>query len=84
MALGSGIDESDLLLHDERAEEPALAYLLSRLRYPKFPEPIGVLRCVARPSYENLMEDQIEEARKSRGAGNLEALFNAGDTWQVS
>jgi 2-oxoglutarate ferredoxin oxidoreductase subunit beta len=82
--LGDGISESDLLVHDEQADEPALAYLLSRLRYPQFPEPIGVLRSVERPSYEVLMDCQIEEARKSHGEGNLETLFNAGDCWQVS
>lgn len=82
--LGNGISESDLLVHDEHAEEPALAYLLSRLRYPQFPEPIGVLRSVARPSYEVLLDAQIEEARKSHGKGDLETLFNAGETWQVS
>ncbi|MDX1527460.1 MAG: 2-oxoacid:ferredoxin oxidoreductase subunit beta [Gammaproteobacteria bacterium] len=82
--LGKGVTESELLVHDEQAEEPALAYLLSRMRYPLFPEPIGVLRAVERPTYEDLMSSQIEESRRSRGAGSLEALFNAGDTWQVS
>jgi len=82
--LGNGISESELLVHDEKLDEPALAYLLSRLRYPQFPEPIGVLRAVERPTYEALMDGQIEEARKSRGAGDLEALFSAGDSWQVS
>ncbi len=82
--LGNGVTESDLLIHDERAEEPVLAYLLSRMRYPEFPEPIGVLRAVERPTYEDLMSSQIEESRRSRGAGSLEALFNSGDTWRVS
>ncbi len=84
VTLGNGITEADLLAHDEHAEEPALAYILSRLRYPRFPEPIGVLRSVELPSYEVLMDRQIEEARRNRGTGDLEALFNAGDTWQVS
>ncbi|MDH3411351.1 MAG: 2-oxoacid:ferredoxin oxidoreductase subunit beta [Gammaproteobacteria bacterium] len=84
VGLGNGITESDLLIHDEKAEEPALAYLLSRLRFPQFPEPIGVFRAVAHPTYEDLMGSQIEEAQKARGVGNLQALFNAGDTWQVN
>ncbi len=82
--LGNGVSESELLVHDEQAAEPALAYLLSRMRYPQFPEPIGVLRAVERPTYENLMTGQIEESRRNRGAGSLETLFNTGDTWQVS
>ena len=40
------ISEDDLLFHDEKASEPSLAYLLSRMVYPRFPECLGVFRCV--------------------------------------
>ncbi|MCC7085030.1 MAG: 2-oxoacid:ferredoxin oxidoreductase subunit beta [Pirellulales bacterium] len=80
--LGKGIQEDDLLFHDEKLPEPSLAYLLSRMRHPDFPEPIGVFRCVDRPRYEERMSVQIEEAKAKR-SGNLEALFNVGDTWVV-
>ena len=80
--LGKGIEEDDLLFHDEKLQEPSLAYLLSRMRHPEFPEPIGVFRCVDRPRYEQRLNDQIAEARAKR-PGSLEALFNSGDTWVV-
>jgi 2-oxoglutarate ferredoxin oxidoreductase subunit beta len=82
--LGKGITEDDLLFHDEKTAEPSLAYLLSRMRHPEFPEPIGVFRAVDRPRYDELLNRQIEDARKSRGEGDLMALLNAGDTWTVS
>ena len=82
--LGNGITEEDLLVHDERAEEPSLAYLLSRMRYPDLPEPIGVFRDVDRPCYEVELAHQIEAARKAKGDGDLEALFHSGDKWVVS
>ena len=47
--LGKGISEDDLLFHDEKATEPSLAYLLSRMTHPEFPEPIGVFRAVDHP-----------------------------------
>src|SRR6185503_894078 len=51
--LGKGISEDDLLFHDEKAPEPSLAYLLSRMRYEDgYPEPIGVFRAVERPQYD--------------------------------
>jgi 2-oxoglutarate ferredoxin oxidoreductase subunit beta len=81
--LNKGIPEDDLLFHDEKMQEPTLAYLLSRMRHPEFPEPIGVFRDVDRPRYEERMNLQIEEARAKR-SGNLEALFNSGDTWEVT
>jgi 2-oxoglutarate ferredoxin oxidoreductase subunit beta len=81
--LGKGISEDDLLFHDEKATEPSLAYLLSRMMYPEFPEPIGVFRAVDRPRYDELLNGQIAEARRSKGEGDLTKLFNAGDTWTV-
>lgn len=81
--LGKGISEDDLLFHDERAPEPTLAYLLSRMQQPAFPEPIGVFRAVDKPRYEELMSEQIAKARNTRGDGDLAALFNAGETWTV-
>jgi len=82
--LGNGIGPDDLLVHDERSPDPTLAYLLSRMHYPEFPEPMGVFRAVEAPTYEQLVLDQIAEVTRQRGPGNLEALLNAGDSWTVS
>jgi 2-oxoglutarate ferredoxin oxidoreductase subunit beta len=81
--LGKGITEDDLVFHDEAAIEPTWAYLLSRMRHPEFPEPIGVFRNVDRPKYDELLSAQVEEARRTRGEGDLQKLFEAGDTWDV-
>ncbi len=81
--LGKGISEDDLLFHDEKAAEPSLAYLLSRMSQPDFPEPIGVFRAVDRPRYEEEVDEQIEMAREQQGDGNLDTLFQTGDTWIV-
>jgi 2-oxoglutarate ferredoxin oxidoreductase subunit beta len=82
--LGKGITADDLLIHDERATQPTLAYLLSRMHFPEFPEPLGIFREVEAPTYENLLMEQIDVATKKLGKGTLEALFNAGDTWTVN
>jgi 2-oxoglutarate ferredoxin oxidoreductase subunit beta len=83
VTLGNGINQDDLLIHDESAEEPSLAYLLSRMVYPRFPECVGVFRCVQRPTYEDLVLQQIEEVRRSKGPGKLEELFASDDVWTV-
>jgi 2-oxoglutarate ferredoxin oxidoreductase subunit beta len=83
--LGKGISEDDLLFHDEKASEPSLAYLLSRMRYEDgYPEPIGVFRAVERPRYDVMINDQIEQATSERGKGDLDKLFRSGDTWDVA
>jgi 2-oxoglutarate ferredoxin oxidoreductase subunit beta len=83
VTLGNGIAADDLLIHDEKAEEPSLAYLLSRMVFPRFPECVGVYRAVERPTYEELLNDQLEEAVKRKGKGKLEELFASEDTWVV-
>ncbi len=82
--LAAGARTDDLLFHDETAPEPTLAHLLARMRYPDFPTPIGIFRDVAQPMYDQLVNQQIEEARQKRGTGNLQALFESADTWTVT
>jgi 2-oxoglutarate ferredoxin oxidoreductase subunit beta len=82
--LGDGMTQDDLLVHDEKAPEPSLAYLLSRLRNEDgFPEPIGVFRAVDAPRYDEELNRQIELAKEKKGEGDLDALFASGDTWTV-
>ena len=83
VTLGNGVGVDDLLIHDETAEEPSLAYLLSRMVYPRFPECVGVFRCVQRPTYDHELNTQIETVIKSKGRGKLEDLFASDDTWVV-
>jgi 2-oxoglutarate ferredoxin oxidoreductase subunit beta len=70
-------------VHDEKHEGPAYAFALATLAPPEFPIPVGVLRAVERPSYERLLERQIETAIAARGAGDLRQLLHSGDTWSV-
>jgi len=80
----NGVTESDIMVHDESAPSPSLAYFLTQLTYPDFPVPVGVFRAVDRPTYEELLVNQITRARETSGAGKLEDLLNAGDVWDVS
>ena len=75
----------DLLIHDEKDPNPSIQMMLARMRYPEMPEPIGVLRAVEGiATYDEQINDQVEQAITARGEGDLQALFNAGDTWEVT
>jgi 2-oxoglutarate ferredoxin oxidoreductase subunit beta len=82
--LGKGIKEDDLLFHDEKAPTATLAYLLSRMQYPAMPTPIGVFRDVDAPKYDVELTKQVEAAKAKKGEGDLNALFNSGETWTVA
>jgi 2-oxoglutarate ferredoxin oxidoreductase subunit beta len=84
VALGNGVTEKDLIVHDERHPNPAYAFLLSRMEsQPGFPTPIGVLRAVDGPRYEDDVKAQIDGIVAKRGAGDLAKLLRAGDVWDV-
>jgi 2-oxoglutarate ferredoxin oxidoreductase subunit beta len=83
VTLGNGITEKDLLVHDEKTPQPSLAYLLSRMHYPQFPEPIGILRAVERPVYGEQLNAQIADARTKNPSHDLGKLFASGETWRV-
>ncbi|MCL4113288.1 UNVERIFIED_CONTAM: hypothetical protein GTU68_007618 [Idotea baltica] len=80
----ANVSEDDLLFHDEQATEPSLAFMLARMRHPEFPEPMGVFRDVEKPVYDEGVQRQMVEAQEKYGEGDLEALFNSGDTWDVT
>ena len=83
VSLGHGVTEDDLLFHDESVEDSSLAFLLSRMQTPAFPEPLGIFRRVIRPTYENLLAGQIASAREKLGPGDMTALLEGSEAWDV-
>ena len=74
--IGKDCQLDDLLTHDEAAEEPTLAYLLSRFYHDTrkdavkpFPEPVGVFRNIRKPTYEELLDGRIDDADRQEGQG---------------
>lgn len=79
----STVKESELLVHDESRPDASQAYLLSRMTHPVYPVPIGVFRCVDKPTYEDGLMGQIEQSIADRGHGDLNRLYRSGDLWTV-
>jgi len=79
-----GVTVDDILVHDEHAEDPYLAFLLSRMFAPDFPVPVGVFRSVRQPTHDELMSAQLAAAKEQRGPGDLRKLLNSGETWTVA
>ncbi len=77
------VNPSEIVVHNESAPTSALAFTLSHLLEPDFPVPLGVFRAVERPSFEDLIDQQIEAAVAAKGKGDFEELLNGGDTWEV-
>jgi len=82
--LADGADpvEQGVVVHDDGAGT-ARAFVLASLRRPNFPLPVGVLRETDKPCYEEMLEQEVQDATASRGQGDLAALLTSGDTWTV-
>jgi 2-oxoglutarate ferredoxin oxidoreductase subunit beta len=72
-----------VVVHDESYETTSYAYALATLKRPEFPLPVGVIREVHKPCYEDMLQEQVDDAIERRGEGNLRDLLHSGDTWEV-
>ena len=79
------VGEENLLIHDERAETPSLAFALSRLASGPFtPTPVGVFRAVEGPEYASQVSRQLAFAQDRSGPGDLHDLLRSRATWEVA
>ncbi|MEV0530308.1 2-oxoacid:ferredoxin oxidoreductase subunit beta [Kitasatospora sp. NPDC050463] len=78
-------NEASVVVHDAHAAGPAAAFALSRIADADtlHHTPIGVLRSVRRPVYDELMATQLAAATAQHGPGDLGALLAGSDTWTV-
>jgi 2-oxoglutarate/2-oxoacid ferredoxin oxidoreductase subunit beta len=76
-------DDDGLLVHDVSNPHTNLANILIQMDYPDFPVPVGVIRQVDSPRYEELLTKQVEDA-KARTAPDFESLLQGSETWEVA
>ena len=77
-------DHPDLLIHDEKIPSNVLPYVLAHMSPAAgVPLPLGVLRAVDKPTYEERLAAQIEAARKRQGGGDVAALLRGPETWNI-
>ena len=84
VTLGEGVTEANLLVHNEQHPSPAYAYMLASMdSRPGFPTPVGVLRAVDAPAYEDLVNEQVQQVIASKGKGDLGKLLRGPETWEI-
>jgi 2-oxoglutarate ferredoxin oxidoreductase subunit beta len=81
--LGERYGPEDCLTWDESFEDPTMAFRLAYMLPPDFPTPIGVLRAVDMPAYDQRSVAQIEAEIDRNGQGELETLIHSGELWTV-
>ena len=74
----------DLLIHNEKEPDASYAYLLTQFQFPELPIPLGIFRAIQRPTYDELMNSQLDEAIKKKGKGDIKNLIYGSETWTVN
>lgn len=76
--------KNDLLVHDEFQADPAIAYILAHMNErPGFPTTVGIIRQLNKPTYDEMLHNQIENAKTKFGVGDLHKLLYDSSTWEV-
>jgi 2-oxoglutarate/2-oxoacid ferredoxin oxidoreductase subunit beta len=79
----NGITEDDILVHDQYEKDPGIHLMLAKLEPPVFPMVLGVIRSAMYPTYDDMVVEQIEYAKKNSPIQCLDDLLNSGDTWEI-
>jgi len=81
-----GISANDLWIHDEK--DATKANILSRFfddvkKENHLPRPFGVFYSEDRYCYEDVLQQQVNDAIAAKGKGNLNDLLKGKNTWEV-
>ncbi len=83
-----GFSADDLWIHDEG--DLFKAQILARFfddphhaEDSSLPRPFGVIYATQRPCYEDLLAEQIEQARARKGEPSLDELLAGNNTWTI-
>jgi 2-oxoglutarate ferredoxin oxidoreductase subunit beta len=87
LRVAEGVPDGDpaVVVHDAHQTDPTYAFGLSRLGHGEVRQaqvPIGVLRSVLRPVYDDEVRAQVVRAKQHRPA-DLAGLLRGKDTWTV-
>ena len=47
------------------------------------PVPFGVFRCIEKPTYDSMMNNQLKEVRQKKGEGKLKDILYTDEIWNV-
>ncbi len=78
--------QDDLWIHDE--QDAIKAYILARFfddphKDGHLPRPFGVFYEVDRPTYDDLLNQQVQSVISQKGKGDLDELLRGSETWEI-
>ena len=79
----NGITEKDILVHDKTTEDTGIHMMLAHMMPPHFPVAIGVIRDVKAPTFNDSLDQVIENEKANSKIKCMDDLLNSGSTWTI-
>lgn len=80
----NGITEKDILVHNAHEEDSTQHAKLAMMDNEHgFPVALGVIRDVEAPTYDDMVNKQIEEVKEKKAYHNFNELLETNDIWEV-
>lgn len=79
----NSITEDDLLIHDQYEQDPGIHLMLAKMAPPLYPVALGVIRSAMFSTYDDLVEEQVKNAKATSKIKCVDDLLNSGDTWEL-
>lgn len=80
----NGITEKDILIHDAHKEDNTLQLKLAMMDNENgFPVALGVIRDVEAPTYDAMVNEQIEEVKNKKSYHTFAELLETNDIWEI-
>ncbi len=78
------VGKDEAMVWDPTTHSPVPGFLMAQLdEEPELPSAIGVFRDIQRPTYDGLVNDQINDVTAKKGPGVLKDLIYTPDAWVV-
>jgi 2-oxoglutarate ferredoxin oxidoreductase subunit beta len=75
---------NDVWVHNELDHSPVRAFILAEfIEIPNMPVPIGCFRRFERPSYEELVVEQIDKIKETKKVTSFDQLIGQGNVWTI-
>lgn len=79
----NGVALEDIIVHDVTEPNGYIHQQLIGMKLPDHPIAMGVIRAVAAPVYDQLMEQQIADVKAKARIKSIDELLGSGNTWVV-
>jgi len=79
----NGITIDDILIHNEKDLDYTLQLMVMRMHPPEMPLALGVIRNATKPSYNELLEAQMENSKKVSKYKSFEDMLFSGDVYDL-